>query len=62
MNDKEKKTKKELGEIIKKGVEKELMDYDSEYISDEEMLRSGKSLPPEEILEKIRKKIKKEKF
>lgn len=55
-----KKKKDTLKEIIKKGVEKEIEKHDRLSISDEEMISSGQSLPPDEILEKIIKEAKNE--
>ncbi len=56
----EKKTGKDvLKSIIREGVEKELENHDVLSVSDEDMIRSGQSLPPEEIFEKVVEKIKK---
>lgn len=58
MNDKKKK--KALREIIKEAVEKEnAANEPSKVLSDEDMKNSGQELPPEDMLEKIKKAIKK---
>ncbi|MBQ8541592.1 MAG: hypothetical protein IJ435_09000 [Clostridia bacterium] len=58
MNDKEKK--KALREIIKEAVEKENAKNEPvDVLSDEDMTNSGQELPPEDMLEKIKKAIKK---
>ncbi len=55
MNEKDKK--KALREIIKEAVEMEKY-KEEEALSDEDMKNSGQELPPEDMLEKIKKAIK----
>lgn len=59
MNEKDKKKKEALREIIKEAVEIENAKNDEEALSDEDMENSGQELPPKDMLEKIKKAIKK---
>lgn len=55
---KDKKTAKELDSIIKEGVNKNLAAFDEiEALSDAEMKSSGQELPPDDMLEKIKKAV-----
>lgn len=56
MNEKEKK--KALREIIKEAAEKEFAEHDEAALSEEETENSLQELPPEDMLEKIKKVIK----
>ena len=54
-------SEKDIKKIIKTAVEKELESHDDTAVTDEEMKTSRQPLPPDEIWQNLKEKIKKEK-